>query len=246
MLTSEANKAKAIRRSERILIVEDEIFIREAIADSLQQERYEVLTAAEGTAALKLVLPSQPQSSEVLPDLLILDLMLPDIHGFDLCRQIRHGGSNLPILIISAMSSESDRVMGLDLGADDYLPKPFGMRELIARCRALLRRWDVPPSALPIVRVREIVLNLQSASVVVRGKAVILSPKELQLLQLFMQYPRQVWSREQLMKQVWGKDFVGDYKTLDVHIRWLREKLEVNPSQPEYLITMRGFGYRFG
>ncbi|HEY9643005.1 MAG TPA: response regulator transcription factor [Coleofasciculaceae cyanobacterium] len=246
MLTSEANKARAIRRSERILIIEDEAFIREAIASSLQQERYEVLTAADGAAGLQLVLPSTAHSSEAIPDLLILDLMLPDINGFDLCRQIRHGGSNLPILIISAKSSESDRVMGLDLGADDYLPKPFGMRELIARCRALLRRWDVPLPTLSVLRVRDIVLDRQSASVVVRGEAVSLSPKELQLLELFMQSPRQVWSREQLMKQVWGRDFMGDYKTLDVHIRWLREKLEVNPSQPEYLITMRGFGYRFG
>jgi two-component system phosphate regulon response regulator PhoB len=246
MLTSEANKARSIRRAERILIIEDEALLREAIADSLQQESYEVLTAANGSAGLNLILPSQVQNSEALPDLLILDLILPDMNGFDLCRQIRQGGSNLPILIISAKSSESDRVMGLNLGADDYLPKPFGMRELIARCRALLRRWDVPLSTLPVLKVRDVVLDLQSASVVVRGQTVSLSPKELQLLEVFMQYPRQVWSREQLIKRVWGKDFVGDYKTLDVHIRWLREKLEINPSQPQYLITMRGFGYRFG
>ncbi|NJR64529.1 MAG: response regulator transcription factor [Leptolyngbyaceae cyanobacterium CRU_2_3] len=245
MLISKANRARTIRRSARILIVEDDGLIRETIALSLQQESYEVLTAANGATGLNFVLPSETQSSEAIPDLMILDLILPDMSGFDLCRQIRQCGSNLPILMISAKSSESDRIMGLDWGADDYLPKPFGMRELIARCRALLRRWDAP-SPLPVLQVRDVVLNLQSSSVMVRGQAVSLSPKELQLLELLMQQPRQVWSREQLMKRVWGKDFSGDYKTLDVHIRWLREKLETNPSQPEYLITMRGFGYRFG
>jgi two-component system, OmpR family, phosphate regulon response regulator PhoB len=245
MLTSEANKARASRRPERILIIEDEEPIREAIAHSLQRESYEVLTAADGTAGLDLMGLIQPGSSAIAFDLLILDLMLPDMNGFDLCRQIRHQGSNLPILIISAKSGEGDRVAGLDLGADDYLPKPFGMRELIARCRVLLRRWDAPPSPLPLLAVRDIVLNSQMASVIVRGKEISLSPKEFQLLEIFMMHPRQVLTREQLMKQVWGREAIGDYKTLDVHVRWLREKLEVNPSQPEYLITMRGFGYRF-
>ncbi|MBW4658004.1 MAG: response regulator transcription factor [Drouetiella hepatica Uher 2000/2452] len=242
MLTSEANKARASRRPERILIVEDEESIREAIAHSLQRESYEVLTAADGTAGLDLM---QRGNAAIAFDLLILDLMLPDMSGFDLCRQIRHQGSNLPILIISAKSSEGDRVTGLDLGADDYLPKPFGMRELIARCRVLLRRWDAPPPPPPLLTVRDIVLNLHLANVLVRGKEISLSPKEFQLLEIFMLHPRQVLTREQLMKQVWGREAIGDYKTLDVHVRWLREKLEINPSQPEYLITMRGFGYRF-
>lgn len=247
MLNSEAERARVIRRPARILIIEDERSIRESIADSLQQENYEVITAAEGASGLNLVL-SPDISSQLSPiDLLILDLLLPDISGLDLCQLIRHQGSNLPILIISARSSESDRIAGLDRGADDYLPKPFGMRELIARCRVLLRHYQTlssRPSAL--LKVRDLVLNFQGASVWVRGEEISLSPKELQLLELFMQHPRQVWSREQLMKQVWGKESVEDYKTLDVHIRWLREKLETNPSQPEYLITMRGFGYRFG
>ena len=242
MLTSEANKARASRRPERILIIEDEDSIREAIAHSLQRESYEVLTAVNGTTGLDLM---QSDDSAIAFDLLILDLMLPDMSGFDLCRQIRHQGSNLPILIISAKSSEGDRVTGLDLGADDYLPKPFGMRELIARCRVLLRRWDALPLPPPLLTVRDIVLNLHMASVVVRGKEISLSPKEFQLLEIFMLHPRQVLTREQLMKQVWGREAIGDYKTLDVHVRWLREKLEINPSQPEYLITLRGFGYRF-
>ncbi|MBI4780050.1 MAG: response regulator transcription factor [Oscillatoriophycideae cyanobacterium NC_groundwater_1537_Pr4_S-0.65um_50_18] len=260
MLISEANRARAIHRPERILIIEDDLSIREAIAHSLQQESYEVITAADGTAGLELMQsglmhPDLMQPGLIQPDLrqlgksaiafdlLILDLLLPDMNGFDLCRQIRYQGSNLPILIISAKSSESDRVAGLDLGADDYLPKPFGMRELVARCRVLLRRWDVPAPSL--LTVRDIVMNLHMASVSVRGQEISLSPKEFQLLEMLMLHPRQVLSREQLMKQVWGKESAGDYKTLDVHIRWLREKLEVNPSQPEYLITMRGFGYRF-
>ncbi len=252
MLTSEANKARASRRPERILIIEDEESIREAIAHSLQRESYEVLTAVNGTAGLDLMQKgsmqqglTQADHSTIAFDLLILDLMLPDMSGFDLCRQIRHQGSNLPILIISAKSSEGDRVTGLDLGADDYLPKPFGMRELIARCRVLLRRWDALPLPPPLLTVRDIVLNLHMASVIVRGKEIALSPKEFQLLEIFMLHPRQVLTREQLMKQVWGREAIGDYKTLDVHVRWLREKLEINPSQPEYLITLRGFGYRF-
>ena len=240
MLISEANRARAIHRPERILIIEDDLSIREAIAHALQQENYEVIAAADGTAGLELM---QQGKSAIAFDLLILDLLLPDMNGFDLCQQIRYQGSNLPILMISAKSSEGDRVAGLDLGADDYLPKPFGMRELIARCRVLLRRWDVPAPSL--LTVRDIVMNLQMASVFVRGQEISLSPKEFQLLEMLMLHPRQVLSREQLMKQVWGKESTGDYKTLDVHIRWLREKLEVNPSQPEYLITMRGFGYRF-
>ncbi|HEY9629547.1 MAG TPA: response regulator transcription factor [Coleofasciculaceae cyanobacterium] len=239
MLISEANRA-AIHRPERILIIEDDLSIREAIAHSLQQESYEVITVADGTAGLELMQQDKPA---IAFDLLILDLLLPDMNGFDLCRQIRYQGSNLPILMISAKSSEGDRVAGLDLGADDYLPKPFGMRELVARCRVLLRRWDVPTPSL--LTVRDVVMNLQMASVFVRGQEISLSPKEFQLLEMLMRHHRQVLSREQMMKQVWGRESAGDCKTLDVHIRWLREKLEVNPSQPEYLITMRGFGYRF-
>jgi two-component system phosphate regulon response regulator PhoB len=152
-----------------------------------------------------------------------------------------------PILIISAKVTETDRVLGLEVGADDYLTKPFSMKELIARCRALLRRQSFNSLSQTSVRqFKDIILFPDQCRVVVRGQEINLSPKEFKLLDLFMSYPLRVWDREQLIENIWGLDFMGDTKTVDVHIRWLREKIELNPSKPEYLITVRGFGYRFG
>ena len=231
----------------RILLVEDEELIREMIKIALEEEGYEVQTTSNGRTALNLL---QNSNSECNPDLIILDLMLPEINGLDICRLLRYQGNIIPILVISAKGSETDRVLGLEVGADDYLTKPFSMRELIARCRALLRRHryseQSTQSQTPVQKYRDISLFSQECRVVVRSKEVNLSPKEFRLLELFMSYPRRVWSREQLIDQIWGADFLGDSKTVDVHIRWLREKLEVDPSNPEYIITVRGFGYRFG
>jgi two-component system phosphate regulon response regulator PhoB len=173
--------------------------------------------------------------------------MLPQISGLDICRLLRYHGNIIPILILSAKASETDRVLGLEVGADDYLTKPFSMRELVARCRALIRRQGFTSlAAAPVRKFRDVLLYPQECRVTVRDEEINLSPKEFRLLDLFMSYPRRVWSREQLIEQIWGPDFLGDTKTVDVHIRWLREKLEIDPSQPEYLITVRGFGYRFG
>jgi two-component system phosphate regulon response regulator PhoB len=236
-----------LAQATRILVVEDEDLIREMLVLALEEEGYEVNTAVDGRTALALFQDPEPTDREFQFDLLILDLMLPQINGLDLCRLLRYQGNFVPILILSAKASETDRVLGLEVGADDYLTKPFSMRELIARCRALLRRQRL--SALPqtpMLQMRDVALYPQECRVTVRGKEVNLSPKEFRLLELFMSYPRRVWSREQLIDQVWGPDFLGDTKTVDVHIRWLREKLEQDPSQPEYLITVRGFGYRFG
>jgi two-component system phosphate regulon response regulator PhoB len=181
-------------------------------------------------------------------DLVILDLMLPYINGLDLCRLLRRDGHSMPILILSAKGGETDRVVGLEVGADDYLTKPFGMRELIARCRALLRRSQrVQKSpADAVLKYQDILLYLTECRVTLRGEDINLSPKEFRILELFMNNPRRVWSREQLLERIWGPDFMGDSKTVDVHIRWLREKLEDDPSHPKYLQTVRGFGYRFG
>ncbi|MBD2104927.1 response regulator transcription factor [Leptolyngbya sp. FACHB-261] len=239
-LESATNPARV--RTGRVLVVEDEALIRETIAMALDEEGYEVLLAADGREALETAKSVEPL------DLIILDLMLPYLNGLDLCRLIRHEGNSVPILILSARDSETDRVVGLEVGADDYLTKPFGMRELVARVRAILRRqnrlWEPVQGA--ILKFNEIVMYPEECRVLVRGQEVNFSPKEFRLLELFMTHPRRVWSREQLLERVWGPDFMGDSKTVDVHIRWLREKLERDPSHPDYLVTVRGFGYRFG
>ena len=181
-------------------------------------------------------------------NLVILDLMLPGMNGLDLCRLVRHQGIDVPILILSAKGTETDRVLGLEVGADDYLTKPFGMRELIARCRALLRRYQSQrkPDDKSVLRFEEISLHTDECRVFLSDEEINLSPKEFKILELLLSQPKRVWSRNQIIDQVWGYDFMGDNKTVDVHIRWLREKLEENPSQPKYLKTVRGFGYRLG
>ncbi len=249
-LPAEASLSQASLKLGRVLIVEDEELIRETIALALTDEGYEVLVAEDGRMALELTHQSMTRanSDDDGIDLVILDLMLPYVNGLDLCRLIRREGNNVPILMLSAKGSETDRVVGLEVGADDYLTKPFGMRELIARCRALLRRHRHAQTRVqePVLRFRDIVLYPQECRVTLSGESISLSPKEFRLLELFMSHPRRVWSREQLLERIWGPDFMGDSKTVDVHIRWLREKLEVDPSRPQYLLTVRGFGYRFG
>lgn len=257
-LPSEPSRTQPRLKNGWVLVVEDEELIRETISLALSEEGFEVVTAEDGRQALDLIHQTHNASSPTFLtpgsltstqfDLIILDLMLPYINGLDLCRLIRHEGNNIPILMLSAKGSETDRVVGLEVGADDYLTKPFGMRELTARCRALLRRHQhfQTASEQPSLRFKDITLYPQECRVIVRSEEVSFSPKEFRLLELFMSYPRRVWSREQLLERIWGPDFIGDSKTVDVHIRWLREKLEIDPSHPEYLVTVRGFGYRFG
>ena len=245
--TPQANAETKLAQKNRILLIEDEDLIREMVVVALEEEGYEVHTANNGRAALSLLQSPDRDRANITPDLIILDLMLPEVNGLDICRLLRYQGDITPILVVSAKSSETDRVLGLEVGADDYLTKPFSMRELVARCRALIRRQRYSSSSPSSVqKYRDISLFSQECRVTVRNIEVNLSPKEFRLLELFMSYPRRVWSREQLIEQVWGPDFLGDTKTVDVHIRWLREKLEEEPSQPEYIITVRGFGYRFG
>ena len=232
-----------------ILVVEDESSIRETIALALTTEGYRVMVAEDGRQALTLIRSATMREDGTFSiDLIILDLMLPYVNGLDICRSLRQQGNLTPILILSARGSEMDVVVGLEVGADDYLIKPFGLRELIARCRVLLRRSR--PSAQttdqPVLEFEDVVLYLEEYRVTVRGEAVSLSPKEFMLLELFMRHPRRVFSRDQLLERIWGVESMSDPKTVDVHIRWLREKLEVDPSAPRYIVTVRGFGYRFG
>ncbi|RPF83805.1 MAG: DNA-binding response regulator [Synechococcus sp. TMED20] len=227
----------------RLLVVEDDDSIRETVGEALKAEGYEVMTSSNGKEALSLLTDESRQPV----DLLVLDLMLPGLGGLDLCRELRRVSNNTPILVISARDGETDRVLGLEVGADDYLVKPFGLRELVARCRALLRRArQLPNTPAEIQQHRNLCLYMSECRVTRDGEDLNLSPKEYKILELFIQHPKRVWSRDQLLEKIWGLDFVGDTKTVDVHIRWLREKIEKNPSAPELIRTVRGFGYRFG
>ena len=225
--------------SARLLVVEDDDTIRDTVAEALEMEGFAVTAATNGRSAWDLL-------SRESYDLVVLDLMLPGINGLDLCRQLRQSESPPLILVVSARDTETDRVLGLEVGADDYLIKPFGMRELVARCRALLRRQRTPLPTTTSVEHLDLQLFPGECRVSRAGFDLRLSPKEYRLLELFMQHPKRVWSREQLIEQVWGVDYIGDSKTVDVHIRWLREKIEDDPSNPTKLVTVRGFGYRFG
>ena len=225
-----------------ILVVEDEAIIQDAIALALREEGYSVLLATDGYSALQIA------KTAARLDLVVLDVMLPSINGLDLCRILRHEANSVPVLMISARGNEGDRIAGLEVGADDYLSKPFGMRELVARCRALLRRSrrEFVATNSTVYKFGDITLYPEECRVTIKEAEINLSPKEFRLLDLFMSHPRRVWSREQLLEKVWGVDFVGDSKTVDVHIRWLREKIEFDPSDPKHIVTVRGFGYRLG
>ncbi|MBM5800523.1 MAG: response regulator transcription factor, partial [Cyanobacteria bacterium K_DeepCast_35m_m2_023] len=215
--------------------------IRETIADALKLEGFVVTACGNGRDALNVL-----ERDKVAFALVVLDLMLPGLGGLDVCRALRSANNQTPILVVSARDSETDRVLGLELGADDYLIKPFGMRELVARCRALLRRTSMVIEPVSVLEHANLKLYPDECRVTRDGLVVSLSPKEYRLLELFMRYPRRVWSRDKLLEHIWGFDYIGDSKTVDVHIRWLREKLEDNPSEPVHLLTVRGFGYRFG
>jgi two-component system, OmpR family, response regulator RegX3 len=225
--------------AERILIVEDETTLAEAVAYSLGQEGFETLTAAEGQRALKSFEDSHP-------DLVILDLMLPNINGWDLFKAFRRQRQTVPIVMLTARAEEADRVAGLEMGADDYITKPFSMRELVARVRTVLRR-AAPGSEVAPVQLHKggISLDTERHEVRVNDKPVALSPKEFALLAYLMRHCGRVRSRDEILQTVWGQDSYLDERTVDVHIRWLRMKLEADPSNPQLLQTVRGVGYKF-
>ena len=229
----------------RLLVVEDDDTIRETVAEALRSEGYDVTTSSDGASALNLVLSESSNPFE----LIVLDLMMPGLGGLDFCREFRRVNNTTPVLVVSARDTEADRVIGLELGADDYLVKPFGLRELVARCRALLRRSSKAATPSPIESSKSfanLCLYANECRVTRDGADLSLSPKEFKILEPFIQNPKRVWSRDQLLEKVWGIDFIGDTKTVDVHIRWLREKIEDEPSSPQLIRTVRGFGYRFG
>src|SRR4051794_11220180 len=238
-----------------ILVVDDEEPLRETVAYNLKREGYSVELASDGNEALAF-------ARSIKPDLVILDIMLPHTDGYQVCRMLR-AESSVPILLLSARSEEFDRVLGLELGADDYLTKPFAMRELLARVRAMLRRAQMLPdnrglatngssptsgeaiSASGMIRSGDVVIDLARREVTLDGDTLLFKPKEFDLLTYLVRHAGIVLSRDALLREVWGYDFPIDTRTVDVHVRGLRQKLERDPSHPERIETVRGYGYRF-
>ena len=224
----------------KVLVVEDEETLLFTVAHNLRREGYTVLTAARGDDGLKL-------AREERPDLIVLDVMLPGVDGIQVCRLLRRD-STVPIIMLTALGGEGDRVAGLDSGADDYMPKPFGMRELLARIRALLRRStprvEETAVASPVTS-GDLTLDPERREATLSGKVLRMKPKEFDLLLFFAQHRGRVFSREQILDEVWGYDFFGGPRTVDVHIRWLRQKIEADPSTPVRMRTVRGSGYLF-
>lgn len=232
-----------------ILVVEDEPILRDTIVYNLRAEGYDVLTAGDGATALDTAQRSRP-------DLVLLDIMLPVLDGLEVCRQLRQRGetTDVPILMLTARADETDKVVGLELGADDYVTKPFSWRELRARVRALLRRAEPRSNSVPASALREEsrILTAEDMRVdldrreVNKGERQIEMPARLfDLLVYMMRHRGMVLTRDRLLEHVWGYDFAGDTRTVDVHIRWLREKVEEDPSNPIIIQTVRGVGYRF-
>ena len=223
-----------------VLVVEDEEALRFTLAHNLKREGYAVITASRGDDGLKA-------AREHRPDLILLDVMLPGLDGIQVCRMLRRD-SDVPIIMLTALGGEGDRVAGLDIGADDYLPKPFGMRELMARVRALLRRSGPRASSdtteTPLVS-GDLQLDPERREATLRGEILRMKPKEFELLLFFLQHPGRLFSREQILNEVWGDDFHGGPRTVDVHVRWLRQKIELDAANPARIRTVRGSGYLF-
>jgi DNA-binding response OmpR family regulator len=239
-------KKQRSKQQTTILVVEDDLTLLETLEYNLIAEGYEVITAADGLTALEV-------AREEDPDLIVLDLMLPRLDGFEVCRILRRE-MTVPILMLTARADEVDRVVGLEVGADDYLTKPFSMRELMARVKALLRRVRLireemaeengVPRAEQLV-FGDLVIDLDRREVLIRGESLRLKPKEYELLVFLARHPGSALSRDLLLERVWGWDYGGGSRTVDVHVRWLREKVEADPANPEHIITVRGVGYCF-
>ncbi len=221
-----------------ILVVEDEPAILRGLADNLKFESYDVLTAADGEAGYRLL-------KERKPDLVILDLMLPKLSGYEVCRKARAEGIATPILMLTARGEEGDRVLGLDLGADDYVTKPFSVRELMARVRALLRRSQPPKSLPDELRFDDVVVDFRSYEARKGGRLLEMTRKEFSLLRLLAARAGEVLTRDELLNEVWGYEKYPTTRTVDNHIASLRTKLERDPAQPEHLRTVHGVGYKF-
>ncbi|MAT43227.1 MAG: DNA-binding response regulator [Anaerolineaceae bacterium] len=233
--------------AEKILVVEDELSLQETLTYNLKKQGYEVEAVGDGPSALEA-------ARRIKPNLILLDIMLPGMDGFEVCRILRNEMST-PVLMLTARDDEIDRVVGLEVGADDYLTKPFSMRELIARVKAMLRRVRIIREEVSasqgesadrlLYQYDDLLIDVGRREVKLNDHLINLKPKEYELLFYLAKHKGQVLSRDQILESVWGWDYVGDSRTVDVHIRWLREKIEKEPATPERLITVRGAGYRF-
>jgi len=223
----------------RILLVDDEPLIIDSLSYSLEREGFEVNSAMDGSQALESV-------EQYKPDLIVLDLLLPDISGFEVCRRLRENHTT-PVIMLTALGEEIDRVQGLEVGADDYLAKPFSFRELLARVRATLRRVELDRIAKheQPVTLKDLSLDPIARRFFKKKQELQLSAREFDLLSTLMNNAGRAMSRDELLQQVWGDEWIGDPRTLDVHVRWLRLKVEDDPAIPKYIQTVRGFGYRF-
>ena len=224
----------------KILIVEDDANLLNTLKYNLQKDGYDVVTSTDGVEAVET-------ARKVKPDLIILDIMLPKMNGFEVCRILRKE-MIVPILMLTAKAEETDKIVGLELGADDYVTKPFSIRELLARVRAMLRRVKmIEPASIDqeaLLKINELEIDPARHRAFLRETVLDLTPKEFDLLVFLARNKGFVFNREQLLEKVWGYDYPGDTRTIDVHIRWLRQKIEVDPQKPKYLITVRGTGYK--
>ena len=228
----------------RILLVEDEENYRVPLAFSLRRDGFDVVQAADGVEAVEAFEAAGPSGGGSI-DLVLLDLMLPRLSGIEVCRRIRRT-STVPVIMLTARDSEADTVVGLRIGADDYVTKPYSYRELLARVNAVLRRshGEEQEPAEPVLEVGRVRMDVERHEVTVDGEAVAMPPREFELLELFMRHPGRVLARGEIIDRVWGADYVGDTKTLDVHVKRIRAKIEVEPGEPKLLITVRGVGYK--
>ncbi|MBV8196179.1 MAG: response regulator transcription factor [Candidatus Dormibacteraeota bacterium] len=238
VVTSRTAHEAAPLPPQSVLVIDDDEASAQSIRLALELEGFDVLLATDGQEGVECF-------KSFRPNLVLLDLVLPGMQGFDLCRQLR-AESQVPIVVVSARASEIDRVTALEVGADDFVAKPFSLPELVSRVRAHWRRVGVPPPAgAPVLRSGPVHLDSERHEVLVRGRPVSFTPKEFQLLSALMEGTNRLRTRHFLLSAVWGSRYVGDTKTLDVHVKRLRQKIEIDPHQPHHIITVRGLGYRF-
>ena len=237
-MSMRANSPNGTDRKTRILIVEDEPAMVQGLRDNFEYEGYEVISAADGAEGLNRAIADQP-------DLVVLDVMMPKMSGLDVCKQLKARKPSLPIIMLTARGQEIDKVVGLELGADDYVTKPFSIRELMARVKAVLRRVSPQAAGTEVYRFSDVEVNVRNNEVLRGGQPVELSSKEFALLAYFVAHPAETLSRDRLLDAVWGYENYPTTRTVDAHIVHLRQKLEPNPEEPRFILTVHGSGYKF-